>query len=71
MPTERPDALLTAPELAIRLGVKPGTIRQWSRSGRIPVRRLSPKILRFDLAAVLAALEARQQAAGREGGHDA
>jgi excisionase family DNA binding protein len=49
--------LLTADELAYRLGVKPGTIREWHRAGRIPCRRLSRKVLRFDLAAVLAALE--------------
>jgi len=57
MPSVDHDALLTADELAGRLGVKPGTIREWHRAGRIPSRRLSRKVLRFDLTAVLSALE--------------
>jgi excisionase family DNA binding protein len=51
------DALLTAAELAERLGVRPGTVLGWHRKGRIPARKLSQKVLRFDLAEVLAALE--------------
>ena len=58
--------LLTAEELAERLKVKPATIRQWSRSGRIPSRRLSHKIIRYCLADVVAALEATsERRAGR------
>ena len=53
----RPDELLTAAEMADRLKVKPGTILGWYRNGRIPGRKLSPKVLRFDLAEVVAALE--------------
>jgi excisionase family DNA binding protein len=64
-----PDCLLTAAELAERLGVKPGTIFGWHRQGRIPGRKLSRKILRFDLADVLTALETshepRHEADGR------
>ena len=67
-----PDALLTATELAQRLGVKPGTILGWHRKKRIPSRKLSRKILRFDLADVLSALETlplpRHEAAGVEVG---
>jgi hypothetical protein len=63
----QPSDLLTAAELADCLGVKPGTILGWHRSGRIPGRRLSHKVLRFSLAAVLAALEGRQEAAGQGG----
>ena len=63
-----PSDLLTAAELADCLGVKPGTILGWHRSGRIPGRRLSHKVLRFSLAEVLAALEGRQEAAGQGGG---
>jgi excisionase family DNA binding protein len=65
MPSERPDDILTRAELAARLGVRPDTIGRWTRSGRIPARRLSPKVVRYDLAAVLAALEARDEAAGQ------
>jgi excisionase family DNA binding protein len=55
METARDD-LLTAAELADRLRVKPSTILEWQRSGRIPSIRLSHKVLRFDLDAVLTAL---------------
>ena len=57
MPSVDRDNLLTAAELAERLGVKPGTVLGWYRKGRIPARKLSHKVLRFDLADVLSALE--------------
>jgi predicted site-specific integrase-resolvase len=63
-----PSELLTAAELADCLGVKPGTVLGWHRSGRIPGRRLSHKVLRFSLTEVLAALEGRQEADGQGGG---
>lgn len=77
--TVESDDLLTAAELAERLRVKPGTVLGWHRKGRIPVRKLSPKVLRFALAEVVAALEAeprprpheaRQTAESREAGHE-
>lgn len=52
--------LLTAEELARRLRVKPRTIRQWSRSGRIPAIRLSPKVVRYELEAVVNAMITRR-----------
>ena len=58
------DSLLTADELAERLRVQPGTVRQWSRAGRIPAVRLSPKVVRYDLAAVIEALTQRQASSG-------
>ena len=48
--------LETADELAQRLHLKPSTIRTWSRQGKIPVVRISPKVIRFDSQAVMAAL---------------
>jgi excisionase family DNA binding protein len=51
------DDLLTAAELADRLRVKPETVLAWHRSGRIPSIRLSHKVLRFNLAEVVAALK--------------
>lgn len=51
------DRLLTASELAGRLGVTPGTVLAWRRQGRIPGRKLSHKVLRFALSEVVAALE--------------
>src|SRR4051812_41712584 len=60
------DDLLTIEELAERLKVKTTTIREWGRSGRIPARRLSHKVVRYCLPDVLAALEAsRGRGAGR------
>jgi len=58
--------LITARELASRLGVTTNTIHTWARDGRIPCLRVGRKTLRFDPAAVVAALEAnaRRQAEG-------
>jgi excisionase family DNA binding protein len=47
---------MTAQELAKRLRVTPDTIRAWGRLGRIPVLRLSPKVVRYNPQAVFAAL---------------
>lgn len=50
--------LVTAGEVAEILGVTVGTVRRWARAGRIPIIRLSPRVLRFDPEAVLSALAA-------------
>ncbi len=55
--------LLTANEIATRLKVKPETVKVWAREGRIPTLRLSHKVLRFDLAAVVDALKKNQELA--------
>ena len=60
--------LLTAEELADRLRLKPATVRRWARLGFIPTIRLSPKVVRYDAAAVVDAMTKRQAAGG--GGHD-
>lgn len=52
-----PEPLLTAMELAERLGVKPGTVRKWVREGRIPEIEFSAKVRRFDFAQVLQAIQ--------------
>jgi excisionase family DNA binding protein len=52
--------LLTAEQLADRLGVKPCTVRQWLRAGRIPAKRLTPKVIRYSLDDVVASLQERQ-----------
>lgn len=52
--------LLTARELAKRLRVSPETVRAWARRGCIPTLRLSPKTIRFNPEAVLAALLAER-----------
>ena len=51
------DKLLTTEDLAERLGVSPGTVVQWARSGRIPEIRPSERIRRFDYDDVLAVLK--------------
>ncbi len=53
--------LLTAHELAERLRVSPDTVLTWARRGEIPTLRLSPKVIRFDPRAVLAALTERSE----------
>ena len=45
--------LLTAEELAGRLHVRPSTVREWARRGKIPTVRLSPKVVRYSVAAVI------------------
>ena len=57
MPTDDHNALLTAEELAKRLGLKPATVLLWHRKGFFPGRRLSYKVLRFDWLEVRAAME--------------
>jgi excisionase family DNA binding protein len=56
--------LLTVNQLAERLRIRPRTVQQWARQGRLPSVRLSPKVVRYDWVAVLAAL--RNQAMQRE-----
>lgn len=52
--------LLTAAQLAERLKVRPSTVREWARSGKIPEHRLSPKVRRFDLAEVLSCRDRKE-----------
>ena len=56
--------LLTAEEVAERLQVRPRTIRKWARCGFIPTIRLSPKVVRYDLAEVVEAMTKRQKSQG-------
>ena len=57
--------LLTAEELAERLHVRPSTVREWARRGKIPTVRLSPKVVRYDLSAVVESVgQARRKAKG-------
>lgn len=50
------DTLLTRTELAREIGLPEGTINRLRRSGRIPAVQLSPRIFRFVLADVYAAI---------------
>lgn len=60
---ERQSEFLTARELARRFNVSPETVRAWGRSGRIPTLRLSRKVVRYDVAAVMKALAHRGEVA--------
>ncbi len=51
-----PDELLTAADVAQRLGIKPRTVLQWALRGHLPVLRISPKVVRFDWHEVLGAI---------------
>lgn len=53
--------LITAQELAERLKLTPETVKLWAREGKIPVIRITPKTVRFDPVAVLAALSQREK----------
>ncbi len=52
--------LMTAEEVAERLKVRARTIHNWTQRGLIPTIRLSPKIVRYNLAAVIEAMTQRQ-----------
>ena len=47
------DALMTATELAGRLGVSARTVGRWGREEKIPRIVLSPKVIRYRWVAVL------------------
>jgi excisionase family DNA binding protein len=55
---------LTANELAAHLKVKPETIRRWARIGRIPYKKFSAKVMRFNAVAVQQALNKLEQRQG-------
>ena len=52
-----PKRLLSKKEIAEILGVSPRTIEAWLAQRRIPQLRFSPRLTRFDLPKVLAALD--------------
>jgi len=57
----RDPELLTVVQLADKLHVRPRTVHEWARRGRIPAVRLSSKVVRFDWASVLAALRGQDR----------
>ncbi len=52
--------LVTAAEMAARLRIKPTTLREWAREGRVPSIRITPKVIRFDAEAVILSLSAQK-----------
>lgn len=53
------DDLWSAEQLAEYLGLKPNTIREWGRLGRIPRLSLSHKVIRYRPTDVITSLEQR------------
>ncbi len=51
------DEFLTARQLAAILQVSETTVRRLAHAGRIPVMRLTPRLMRFNLQAVRDALD--------------
>jgi excisionase family DNA binding protein len=49
-----------AKQVAEHFGVALRTVRRWTKDGTIPAHRIGPKLLRFDLAEVDAALRGAQ-----------
>ena len=54
-----PRRILTACQMADQLDLKESTIRKWAKSGLIPVIKPTPKVIRFDVGDVVAALKQR------------
>jgi len=52
--------LLTADEMAARLRIQPETLRGWARRGFVPRIVASPKVIRFEPAAVIDALKSHR-----------
>jgi hypothetical protein len=48
--------LVSSDEIASKIGVKPDTITMWARIGRVPSFRISKRVIRFSLPAVMSAL---------------
>jgi excisionase family DNA binding protein len=59
----RREEFLTARQLADFLQISESTVRKLSREGRIPVVRLTPRLARYHLPAVLRALDGDSAAA--------
>lgn len=56
--------LLTIEQLAERIRVRPRTVKAWVKRGRIPVVRVSAKVIRFSWSAVLEALQSTKAVKG-------
>jgi predicted site-specific integrase-resolvase len=63
--------LLTPRQLADTLKVCPVTLRRWTAAGRIPALVLAPRVVRYDLKQVLAALDRSPPASSEKQGRRA
>jgi excisionase family DNA binding protein len=57
---DRREEFLTARQLATLLQVSESTVRRLAREGRIPSVRLTSRLMRFHLSAVMSALDGTQ-----------
>ncbi len=55
-----PENWVDAQQVAQHFGVTLRTVRRWIKDGTIPAHRIGPKLLRFDLAEVDAAVRKAQ-----------
>ncbi|MDM8006088.1 MAG: helix-turn-helix domain-containing protein [Phycisphaerae bacterium] len=55
-------SLLTTEEMAAELRIRPTTLKDWVKREIVPAIRITPKVLRFDPAAVYTSLATRQSA---------
>ena len=62
------EEFLTARQLAAVLQVSESTVRRLARAGRIPSVRLTPRLIRFHLPTVRAALDGEAQQRSRSSG---
>jgi excisionase family DNA binding protein len=58
--TDKREEFLTARQLAGLLQVSESTVRRLAREGRIPSVRLTSRLMRFHLSAVISALDGTQ-----------
>jgi excisionase family DNA binding protein len=58
--------LLTADEMAKKVRLKPATVLEWARLGKIPSVRVNAKTVRFDPADVVAAMKETSRVASQE-----
>ena len=57
MPATETETFLTAEEIAEKLRVPVSTVREWSREGVIPSVRISHKVIRYEWAEVVKAIQ--------------
>jgi hypothetical protein len=55
---------LTEQDVAERLNVKPATVREWRRLGRIPAVKVSHKVVRYVWADIVDSIAQRQDESG-------
>jgi hypothetical protein len=58
---ERKSALVGARLVGEALGISADSVRRMARRGDVPFVQITPRLMRFDLRAVLRAIESRAQ----------